>query len=107
MTEIIETPIMIDTNMSIENFRARVHRMPTGVLVTIPIKDGSRGPLYTNNLTSTKHGKLRTTTKHYHLSFDIPLSEGLEYAGKCVEEEISHFIQYMVGQKGRAMRNNK
>lgn len=97
MAEIFETPIVIDTNESTENFRARVHRMPSGVLVTIPIREGSRGPLYTDDLTSTMHGKLRTTTKHYHLSFDIPLSEGLEYAGKCVEEEIGHFIQYMTG----------
>ena len=104
MAEIFETPIVIDTNESTENFRARVHRMPSGVLVTIPIREGSRGPLYTDDLTSTKHGKLRTTTKHYHLSFDIPLSEGLEYAGKCVEEEIGHFIQYMTGAHRVAVR---
>lgn len=97
MTESFEQPIVLNPQESTENFRARVHRMETGVIVTIPIKEGSRGPLYSDNLTSTKHGKLRTTTKHYHLSFDIPLSEGLEYAGKCVEEEISHFIAYMKG----------
>lgn len=107
MAEIFEQPIVLDPSESAENFRARVHRMETGVIVTIPIKEGSRGPLYTDDLTSTKHGKLRTTTKHYHLSFDIPLSEGLEYAGKCVEEEIDHFIKYMVGEQGRSMRNNK
>lgn len=99
MAEFIETPIVIDTNESTENFRARVHRMPTGVLVTIPIKDGSRGPLYKEQLTSTKHGKLRTTSKHINLTFEIPVEEGLEYAGKCVEEEISHFIMYMRNHK--------
>lgn len=99
MAEIISTdfeaPIVIDTAESKDHFRARVYMMPSGTTVTVPVKEGSRGPLYTDDLTSTKHGKLRTTTKHYHLSFDIPLSEGLQYAGKCVEEEISHFICYM------------
>ena len=46
-------------------------------------------------LTSSKHGKLRTTAKHFHLSFDIPRSEGMAYAGQCVEDEIAHFIHYM------------
>ena len=94
-TELTQAPIVIDTNESTARFRARVYQMPSGTIVTIPIKEGSRGPLYTEQLTSTKHGKLRTTSKHYHLSFDIPLSEGLDYAGRCVEEEIAHFIQYM------------
>lgn len=94
-TELTQAPIVIDTNESTDRFRARVYQMPSGTIVTIPIREGSRGPLYTEQLTSTKHGKLRTTTKHYHLSFDIPLSEGLDYAGRCVEEEIDHFIQYM------------
>ena len=89
------TAVVIDTAESSENYRARVYQMPSGTIVTIPVKEGSRGPLYTENLTSTKHGRLRTTSKHYHLSFDIPLSEGLEYAGNCVEEEIAHFINFM------------
>lgn len=96
MTKIIETTMVIDTHKSAENFRARVHRMPDGVLVTIPIRDGSRGSLYTSTLTTTKHGKLRTTTKHIHLSFDIPISEGLTYAGHCVQDEVEHFIDYML-----------
>lgn len=91
----MQTPIVIDTNESTAHYRARVYRMPSGATVTIPVKEGSRGPLYVNHLTSTKHGQLRTTSKHYHLSFDIPLSEGLDYAGRCVEEEIGHFIAYM------------
>ena len=94
-TELTQAPSELDTNHSTDRFLARVYQMPSGTIVTIPIKEGSRGPLYTEQLTSTKHGKLRTTTKHYHLSFDIPLSEGLDYAGRCVEEEIDHFIQYM------------
>lgn len=89
------TPVIIDTTESADNYRARVYRMPSGTTVTVPVKEGSRGPLYIDQLTSTKHGKLRTTAKHYRLSFDIPLSEGLNYAGKCVEEEIDHFINYM------------
>ena len=98
-TELTQAPIVIDTNESTDRFRARVYQMPSGTIVTIPIREGSRGPLYTEQLTSTKHGKLRTTSKHYHLSFDIPLSEGLAYAGKCVEEEINHFIDYMKHHK--------
>lgn len=90
-----QAPVLIDTAESTEHFRARVFRMPTGTTVTIPIKEGSRGPLYTNCLTSTKHGKLRTTTRHYHLSFDIPITEGLAYAAQCVDDEICHFIDYM------------
>lgn len=94
MAKII-TARLENTAESTAHFRARVYMMPSGTTVTIPVREGSRGPLYTSTLTSTKHGKLRTTTKYYHLSFDIPLSEGLEYAGKCVEEEIGHFICYM------------
>lgn len=99
MTEIFETPIVIDTTESTENFRARVHLMPSGTIAVIPVKDGSRGPLYKETLTTTRHGKLRTTSKHINLMFEIPLEEGLEYAGKCVEEEISHFIMYMRNHK--------
>lgn len=88
-------PVVIDTAESADNFRARVYQMPSGTIVTVPVREGSRGPLYTQCLTSTKHGRLRTTAKHYHLSFDIPLSEGLEYAGRCVEEEVAHFTDYM------------
>lgn len=94
-----ETPVVINTAESTDNYRARVYKMPSGATITIPVKEGSRGPLYVDNLTSTKHGKLRTTTRHFHLSFDIPLSEGLAYAGNCVEEEINHFIDYMKHHK--------
>ena len=95
MTEILNNSVVINTRESAENFRARVHRMPSGVIVTIPVKDGSRGPLYKETLTTTQHGKLRTTSKHFNLMFEIPLTEGLVYAGKCVEKEIKHFISYM------------
>jgi len=89
------TPIVIDTNESTDNYRARVYILPSGTTVTVPVREGSRGPLYTEDLTSTTHGRLRTTSKHYHLSFDVPLSEGLGFAGQCVEQEISHFIEFM------------
>lgn len=95
----VEKTVEIETAEPTAHFRARVYMMPSGTTVTIPVREGSRGPLYTATLASTKHGKLRTTTKHYHLSFDIPLSEGLEYAGKCVEDEIWHFICYMKMKK--------
>ena len=93
--EEIMTPVVIDTAESQENYRARVYKMPSGTTVTIPVKEGSRGPLYIDLLTSSKDGKLRTTAKHFHLSFDIPRSEGMVYAGQCVEDEIAHFIHYM------------
>lgn len=94
-----DTPVVIDTSESTDKYRARVYKMPSGTIITIPVKEGSRGPLYVDQLTSTKHGKLRTTTRHFHLSFDIPLSEGLAYAGNCVENEINHFIDYMKHHK--------
>lgn len=91
----IISPVVIDIAESQEHYRARVYKMPSGTTVTIPVKEGSRGPLYLDLLTSSKHGRLRTTAKHFHLTFDIPRSEGMAYAGQCVEDEIAHFIQYM------------
>lgn len=96
MQENTEPTLIIDTSQAVETYRTRTFRMASGTIVHVPINEGSRGPLYTSDLTSTTHGKLRTTTKHYHLSFDIPLTEGLEYAGQCVEKEINHFIEYML-----------
>ena len=89
------TPVVIDTAESQEHYRARVYKMPSGTTVTIPVREGSRGPIYIDLLTSSKHGKLRTKAKHFHLSFDIPISEGMAYACQCVEEEIAHFIHFM------------
>ena len=89
------SPLVFDTAETQEHYRARVYKMQSGTTVTIPVKEGSRGPLYIEQLTSSKHGKLRTTAKHFHLSFDIPISEGMAYAGQCVEEEIIHFIHFM------------
>ena len=80
-TELTQAPIVIDTNESTDRFRARVYQMPSGTIVTIPIKEGSRGPLYTEQLTSTKHGKLRTTTKHFTCRSTSPSLRGSTMRG--------------------------
>ena len=55
----------IITAESTAHFRARVYMMPSGTTITIPVREGSRGPLYTSTLTSTKHGKLRMIIRNY------------------------------------------
>ena len=89
------TPVVIDTTLSKDHYRARVYNMPSGATVTIPVREGSRGPLYTEQLTTSKHGKLRTTAKYFRLMFDIPASEGPGYAAECIGEETIHFITFL------------
>lgn len=92
-----ETPdtLVIHTSEWAERFRARVYQMPSGTIVTVPVQEGSRGPLYTAQLTRTKHGLLRTTKHTYHLTFDIPCSEGPLHAARCLDSEIGHFIDFL------------
>lgn len=80
------------------NYRARVTELDNGDTLITRIQDGTRGPLYTEPLVSTSHAKLTKTTRNWHLSLDVPVSEPLSYVGDCLEDEIETILNYIHSQ---------
>ena len=91
----MDQTIIIGAGISNDNYRARVTHLETGETLITPIKDGARGPLYSEPLTTTQHGKLTKTTRNWHISFDIPVSENIQYVGDCLEKEVKSIINYI------------
>lgn len=91
----MEQTIIIGAGISNENYRARVTHLETGETLITPIKEGSRGPLYADPLTTTQHGKLTKSTKNWHVAFDIPVTETLDYVADCLEKEARAIVKYI------------
>ena len=109
MARIITTRLE-DTAESTAHFRARVYMMPSGTTVTIPVREGSRGPLY-QTLFETAHGKVLMKRPQYDrgrrrldkeaviVTFRFPKKYGLALTKALYAEETDEIMSYFKTRK--------
>lgn len=91
----METNVLFNPAYSVENFRARVNRLTSGEIVITPIKEGSRGPLYSEPLVMTIHGRFTKSTRNWHVAFDVDVKYDMKVVADCLEKEIKEIIDYI------------
>lgn len=87
--------VLFNLAKSVENYRARINKLESGELVIVPIKDGTRGPLYAEPLVKTDHGRFTKTSRNWHVSFDIDVNSDIQVVGNCLESEVQEIINYI------------